>query len=40
MSLGGFPAEATPEEGAELAEVSFRTDPEKGLGGLGEPVRM
>lgn len=40
MSLGGFPAEATLEEGPGLAEVSFRTDSEEGLGSLGEPVRM
>lgn len=23
-----------------MAEVSFRTEPEEGLGSLGEPVRM
>lgn len=40
MSPGGFPAKAAPEEGAGLAKVSFRTDPEEGLGSLGEPVRM
>ena len=32
MSPGGFSAEATLEKGPGLAEVSFRTDPEEGLG--------